>query len=211
MHTSPAMAVTAQSLLSDLDARLPQESASWRGTALRQVVALFLSNADAYSGEQIALFDEVMDRLTKKLDRAQLAELSAALAGVSQAPSKLLASLACHADPAVCGPVLEHWNALPDTAMITIVDKDGADPGTIAKIAARNELSESVTDALIKRGNAAMRRKLLDNPKARLSEMGFARLVSAINGDKALAAAIAARPELPAELRPFVDAALGQS
>ena len=41
--------------------------------------------------------------------------------------------------------------------------------------------------------------------------MGFARLVSAINGDRALAAAIAGRPEMPAELRPFVDAALGPS
>ncbi|HEY5065428.1 MAG TPA: DUF2336 domain-containing protein [Xanthobacteraceae bacterium] len=205
------MALTAQSVLTDLDARLPQESASWRGAALRQVVALFLSNADAYSGEQIALFDEVMSRLTKKIDRAQLAELSVALAGVSHAPSKLFAGLARHTDPAVCGPVLERWNALPDTALITIVDKDGADPGTLVKIAARSELSESVTDALIKRGNAAVRRKVLANPKARISEMGFARLVSAINGDRAMAAAIAARPEMPAELRPFVDAALGPS
>jgi uncharacterized protein (DUF2336 family) len=204
------MALTAQSVLSDLDATLPRASETWRSTALRQIVELFLSGADCYSSEQIALFDEVMGRLIKKIARARLAELSAALAGVGNAPANVLASLARHADLAVCGPLLERAKALSDTDLIEIADKDRIDPAVLARIAARGELSEPVTDVLLKRGNGAVRRKILDNPKARVSEMGFARLVSAINGDKALAAAIAAHPEMPAELRPFVDAALGQ-
>ncbi len=204
------MALTAQSVLSDLDATLPQATEAWRSTALRQIMELFVSGADSYSGEQIALFDEVMGRLIKKMDRARLVELSGALAGAGIAPAKVLGSLARHADPAIYGPVLERAKALPDTDLIEIADKDRADPSVLAKIAARSELSEPVTDILLKRGNAAMRRKIIENPKARVSEMGFARVVSGINGDKALAAAIAARPEMPAELRPFVDAALSQ-
>lgn len=202
------MALTAQTLLSDFDASLPQASDSWRHTALRRIVDLFMSGADAYSSEQIALFDEVMTRLIKKMDRTGLIELSGALASVDRAPAKVLASLARNADAAICGPVLEGARALPDTDLVDIAGKDRIDPTVLARIAARSELSEAVTDILLKRGNAAVCRKVLDNPTARVSEMGFARLVSAINGDKALAAAIAARPEMPAELRPFVDAAL---
>ncbi|MGH6672007.1 MAG: DUF2336 domain-containing protein [Xanthobacteraceae bacterium] len=202
------MALTAQSLLCDLDARLPQTSESWRSTALRQIADLFVSGAESYDGEQTALFDEVMGRLIKKTDRAQLAELSGVLAGIDNGPTKVLASLARHVDPAVFGPVIERAKALPDDDLVEIADKDRIDPNVLAKIAARGELSEPITDILLKRGNAAVRRKVIGNPKARISEMGFARVVSAINGDKALAAAIAARPEMPAELRPFVDAAL---
>jgi hypothetical protein len=38
--------------------------------------------------------------------------------------------------------------------------------------------------------------------------VGFARLVTGVNGDKQLAAAIAARPDLPAELRIWLDKTL---
>jgi uncharacterized protein (DUF2336 family) len=204
------MALTAQTLLSDLDASLPQASEAWRSTALRQIVELFVSNAESYSAEQVGLFDEVIGRLIEKMNRARLAEMSGALAGVGCAPSKVLAILARHIDPAVCGPVLERVKALPDADLVEIADKDRVDPVVLARIAARAELSESVTDVLLKRGDAAVCRAVLGNPKARVSEVGFARVVSAINGDKALAGAIAARPEMPAELRPFVDAALGE-
>jgi uncharacterized protein (DUF2336 family) len=202
------MVLTAQSLLSDFDASLPQASDSWRSAALHRIIELFVSGANSYSGEQIALFDAVIERLITKMDRARLVELSNALAGAGSAPAKVLANLARHGDAAISGPVLERARALPDTDLVEIADRDRIDPAVLARIAARGELSETVTDVLLKRGNIAVHRTVLDNPKARVSEMGFARLVSAINGDKALAAAIAARPEMPAELRPFVDAAL---
>lgn len=205
------MALTAQSVLADLDAALPQATDSWRGAALRQIVKLFLAGAQAYSGEQVAVFDEVMCRLSKKkLDRAQLTELSATLAGIGNAPPKMLGTLARNSDIAVSGPVLEQATALSDAEFAEIADKDRGNAGVLAKIAARRELSEAVTDVLLKHGNAAVRRKILDNPQARVSEMGFALLVSGINGDKSFAAAIMARQEMPAELRPFVEAALSQ-
>ncbi|MFY9693422.1 MAG: hypothetical protein WA776_01570 [Xanthobacteraceae bacterium] len=44
-------------------------------------------------------------------------------------------------------------------------------------------------------GQPSIQRKILDNPNARVSEEGFARLVSAVNGDKSFAAAVAARQD----------------
>lgn len=204
------MPLTAQSLLADLDAALPQTTGLWRTRVLRQIVDLFLSGAARYNRKQVALFGEVICRLIKNLDPAQLAELSNRLAGVDTAPPKILAILAHHANIAVCGPVLEKSKAVPDAELVAIAEMDRLDPGVLFKIVSRGELSEAVTDALLKQGNPAILNKILDNPQARISELGFARLVSAINGDKALAAAVAARREMPAELRPFLDAALNQ-
>ena len=53
-------------------------------------------------------------------------------------------------------------------------------------------------------------RAVIDNPKARISETGFARVIMGLNGDKELAAAIAARDDVPPELRPWLAEALGQ-
>jgi hypothetical protein len=69
-------------------------------------------------------------------------------------------------------------------------------------------LGEVLTDVLIKRGNAEIQRKIIGNPAAAISETGFARLVMGVNGNKDLAAAIAQRQDLPAELRVWLDKAV---
>lgn len=68
----------------------------------------------------------------------------------------------------------------------------------------------AATDVLLKRGNRAIQRKVIDNPFACISEVGFARLINGLNGDKDLAAAIAARQDVPRELRMWLDAALSK-
>ena len=70
------MTLTPQAVLAELDTTLPQATATWRRSALRQVLDLFLSGADYYSAEQVALFDAVMSRLlVPNFDRAYTALL----------------------------------------------------------------------------------------------------------------------------------------
>ena len=57
-------------------------------------------------------------------------------------------------------------------------------------------------------GPAAVQRTLLENPHARISEGGFARIIMGLDGDVALAQLVAARPDLPAELRPRLNGIL---
>jgi len=204
------MMPAAQPILAELDTALSQASDSWRVTALRRIADLFLGSAELYTADQVALFDEVICHLIAKADRTSLAELSNKLAPVGNAPVKAIVSLARHIDIAICGPILEFATALPDHDLVEIADADRIDLKLLAKIAARAQLSEAVTDVLLKRGDPAIQSKLIDNPNARISEVGFARLVSRLNGDKELAAAIAARQEMPAELRVWLDAALSQ-
>jgi uncharacterized protein (DUF2336 family) len=204
------MSLTPQALLAELDTTLPQVEESWRSTVLRKITDLFLSGADLYNDQHVALFDAVMSRLLPGLDRDDLAELGNRLAGIANAPLNVLASLARHLDILVCGPVLEQAKALPDKVLAEAADRDRVDPNILAKIAARPRLGESVTDVLLKRGGLPLQRKILDNPDARISEGGFARVIMGLDGDKELAQAVAARNDLPPELRLWLKDILGQ-
>jgi uncharacterized protein (DUF2336 family) len=202
------MTLTPQSLLADLDTTLAEVSQDWRATVLGQIADLFLNSADRYSKDQVALFDTVMSLLIPGVDRLTLASLSDRLTDVANPPAKVLTSLASHPDPDVCGPPLERAKALPDKILVDALERERVDPKIVAKIAARTELADTVTDSLLKRGNPAVQRTLLENPHARISEGGFARIIMGLDGDVALAQLVAARPDLPAELRPRLNGTL---
>ena len=204
------MSLTPQTLLAELDTALPQAAESWRSMVLRKITDLFLSGAEVYNDQHVALFDAVMSRLLPGLDRDDLAELGNRLAGIANAPLNVLASLAPHLDILVCGPVLEQAKALPDKVLAEAADRDRVHPNILAKIAARPQLGETVTDVLLKRGGLLLQRKIIDNPDARISEGGFARVIMGLDGDKDLAQAVAARNDLPAELRLWLKDILGQ-
>jgi len=195
------MALTPEAVLAELDLRLPEASGSWRSAALRQVVDLFLGGAPFYTAAQVALFDEVIGRLMQNADRAQLAELSNRLAPIPNAPVKVVGRLARQMDAAISGPILQQSMALADNDLVEMADKDRVDLNLLMKIALRPLLSPAVTDVLLRRGDKAVQRSVVDNPQARISEGGFARVIMGIEGDKNFAAAIAARDDLPSELR----------
>ena len=81
----------------------------------RRVTDLFLVSAGQYDDEQIALFDDVLERLIKTIElraiadlsaRIALAEISAQLAPVSQAPPSVIRRLASNDEISIAGPVL---------------------------------------------------------------------------------------------------------
>jgi uncharacterized protein (DUF2336 family) len=202
------MTTASQSLIVELDSALSRAPAAWRNTTLRRLTDLFLVDAELYSDDQVAVFDDVIVRLLDKADRRTLAETSKRLADVKNAPAKVVGTLARHSDMTIAGPVLEKSNVLTDADIVEIAEKERRDTVLLSLILARGQLSEAITEVLIRRGNPAIARKLIDNPHARISEASFARLVTSVEKDKELAAAIAKRPDLPAELRPWLDAAL---
>jgi uncharacterized protein (DUF2336 family) len=206
------MTSEAQSLIIELNSALGRAPApaAWRGKILRRLTDLFLIDPASYSQDQVAVFDDVIGHLIEKIDRRMLVELSNRLAPVKNAPVKVIGTLARHPDMLVAGPLLEKSDVLTEADLIEIADKERRDPVLWSTIAAREELSGAVTDVLIRRGNAAVVRKLIDRPDAPISEASFARMVTSVDKDKDLAAAIAKRTDLPAELRPWLDAALAE-
>jgi len=201
------MGLNAQSVIAELDSALGKASKSKHAWMLCSIVDLFLRGAETFSDDQIAIFGDVISRLIENLERAELVELSARLAPVTQAPQCVIERLAGNDDIAVSGPVLATSVVLTDEILAGIAKTKGQ--FHLAAIAARSRLGESVTDNLIDRGNLDVARKLVGNPDARLSELGFVKLIKKSESEGELAALIANRDDIPRELRPFLKMPAG--
>lgn len=77
---------TQISLIHELESSIRDGSPDQRVATLRRVTDLFVHRAELYDDEQIRLFDEVIVRLAAEMETAALAELSARLAPVPNAP-----------------------------------------------------------------------------------------------------------------------------
>src|SRR5207253_1528319 len=71
-------------------------------------------------------------------------------------------------------------------------------------IAGRNGLGETATDALINRGDLEVMRKFVTNENARVSHIGFVKLINAAKRDGSLTELVASRADMPDELKPFI-------
>jgi uncharacterized protein (DUF2336 family) len=195
-----------RSLIAELDSALSKASSPKHLAILWCVTELFLNGAENYSNDQVAVFDDVIGRLIEKIELPALIELSARLAPVGNAPANVVGRLSCNDDIAVSGPVLDKSNVLTDETLVEIAKTKSQKH--LSAIAGRTRISDSVTDVLVDRGNSDVARKVTANQGARLSEFGFVKLINRAGSDKALATAIADRPDMPPELQPFLKLAL---
>jgi len=174
----------------------------------QRVASLFIAAAGRLDLEQHALFADVFERLVNTIElraladvsaRVALAELSAQLAPVPQAPAGVIRRLAHHEDIAVAGPVLSESPRLSSEDLIEIAKTRGEKH--LIAVAGRWWLQEIVTDALLARRYPSVSRQLMKNPGARVSAAGFAVIVAQAAGDAELTVAAGIRADLPAGLR----------
>ncbi len=174
----------------------------------RRVTELFLSSAGNFDDEQIALFDDVLERLIGTIElraiadvaaRVALAEISAQLAPIAQAPPSVIRRLANNDEIRIAGPVLQESARLDDGELVKIASAKGE--SHLLAVAGRWWLKEIVTDALLARRYPSVSRRLAANPGARLSGKGFAIIVGQAESDPELAISVGVRVDLPSELR----------
>ncbi|WP_168192683.1 DUF2336 domain-containing protein [Undibacter mobilis] len=190
----------------ELDAALSAATNHRQLEILRRVTDLFIIGADRYNDEQVAIFDDVIARLIAKMDQRALRELSARLADVANPPRSVVAQLSGSDDIAISGPALEKSEGISDEALVSIANNKSQKH--LKAIAGRSTLSEVVTDVLVDRGDSEVSRRVGANLGARLSEMGFVKLINRAKKDRNLADAISTRADLPPELVPFLKLAL---
>jgi len=173
-----------------------------------RVTALFVASASSFDLEQHALFADIFERLVNTIElraladvsaRIALAELSAQLAPVSQAPTAVIRRLARHDEISIARPVLSESAKLGVNVLIEIA-RTKSEQHLLA-IAGRWWLQEVVSDELLKRGHRSVRLRLVKNPGARFSVAGFAAIVREALGDAELAVETGIRTDLPSELR----------
>jgi uncharacterized protein (DUF2336 family) len=200
------MSMATQSLIMELDAALSTATNHRQLEILRRITDLFLIGAEKYTDEQVAIFDDVIARLIARMDQRALRELSARLADVTNPPKSVVAQLSGSDDIAISGPALEKSEGISDETLVSIATSKSQKH--LKAIAGRPKLSEVVTDVLVDRGDSEVSRRVSANLGARLSEMGFVKLINRAKKDRNLADAIAMREDLPPELVPFLKLAL---
>ena len=139
-----------------------------RVEALQRITALFLDGASHYSDEHVDLFDDVFGLLIEEIETKARAELSNRLAPVSNAPVKVLRTLANDDDIAVAGPVLKLAPRLAEADLVDLAKTKSQ--AHLQAISARRALGEAVTDVLVRRGDREVARSVADNRGARISE-----------------------------------------
>lgn len=197
-----------QAFADEIEAAIAAGSAEKHLETIRRVTDLFLLSADGFSGEQIELFGDVLERLVKTIEiraladvsaRVALAEMSTQLASVKQAPPSVIRRLARHDEITIAGPVLTESARLTPEDLVELAQTKGEQH--LLAISGRWWLTEVVTDALLARHYPSVSRRVINNPGARVSAEGFAIVLQQAETDPELAVQTGIRIDLPSELR----------
>lgn len=186
------------SVVGEIDVALRSGSPGRRTEVLRQVTSLFVSDVEKLSENQISLFGDVMMHLVEEIEAGALAELSARLAPVSQAPRAVIRKLASIDVVEISGPILQESERLTDQDLIEIAAS--RDQAHQLRIAGRSSLNEAVTDVLIDRCDVTVASKVAANSGARISNAGFSKLAMLAEGNDQLAETVARRTDVPPHL-----------
>jgi len=185
-------------LLSDIEGALAQGSSERRTGVLLRVSDLFLGQAAEYTDRQTTMFGPVMCQLMRCVENRALVELSGRLAPISAAPANVIQVLARNDLIEISGPVLHQSALLTDDDLTEIARTKSQ--AHLSAIAGRSQLSESVTNVLVDRGNSDVVNKIAKNDGARFSKAGMNMLVMRANSDDYLTESIAKRVDISPRL-----------
>jgi uncharacterized protein (DUF2336 family) len=186
---------TPASLIEQLERTLASGTSEQRIQTLSRVTDLFVLGAEKYSDDQIGLFDDVLLRITARIEAKSLARLSSRLATAANAPRRVLKELAFHDDIAVARPVLRSSDRIAEADLVTNARTKSQEH--LLAISERQSLSEAITDVLVERGNHEVVRTVAKNNGARFSDNGFRALVTRSSNDDQLATHVGLRRDIP--------------
>src|ERR1700722_540639 len=95
-------------LIATLETLVGNSNIARRADVLREVTDLFVAGSSFFSKDQVDFFEDVMGRIIGQVTVAARSKIAAELAGVANAPTRVLRTLALDEAIEVAGPVLEH-------------------------------------------------------------------------------------------------------
>jgi uncharacterized protein (DUF2336 family) len=187
----------SRSLIDELNSAVATGGEEQQARILERVADLFAAGSRGYSGDQIALFGDVLQRLAADIEVKARARLAGRLAHIGNAPYGLIRALAFDDAIEVAAPVLVCSPQLSDADLIESATTKSQDH--LFAIAQRIALSEAVTDVLVERGDRRVVRTVVKNKRARFSLAGYGKLTNRARVDRTLALALGRRKDLPRE------------
>ncbi|MEM6664813.1 MAG: DUF2336 domain-containing protein [Pseudomonadota bacterium] len=181
----------AQELLAGIE--ISRQDTDRRELLLR-ACSLFEATSDDLSEREAALFDDVLERLTRTVDETVRAESAERIAASSGNIPNTVRQLAFDNEITVAAPVLSRSDALKDEDLVEVARTRGQ--SHMVAIAERPALTATVTDTLVERGEQDVLRTVARNEGARFSGDGYTTLAQKSREDETLQAIISARQDV---------------
>jgi hypothetical protein len=181
------------SLLQELNESISQGSDESRLRALWHATDVLL--AGQYSEDQIWIFGQVIERLSRELEVEVRAQLARRLANSNNAPINCINKLAYDNSIDVAGPILRQSERLDTRTLVSIAGSESQQH--LLAISQRKSIAEPVTDILAAIGNREVMNSLAKNPGARFSHFGFLKLIKRSDHDSILIENLGLRNDIP--------------
>lgn len=150
-----------------------ETSSEKRRELLRQVTDVFLTDGNARSSREAAIFDDIVDAVAADMETQVRIELSRKVAA-SGAPVARTARRLALDEIAVARPVIERSSALSSNDLLDVIALRGDDH--MMAVTRRPDISEDVSSALVERGSDHVVASLLENRTARIDRQTFERV-----------------------------------
>ncbi|MBX3430749.1 MAG: DUF2336 domain-containing protein [Hyphomonadaceae bacterium] len=168
-----------------------------RRELLREVTDLFFETSSTRTTRETALFDDVLQLVAAEMQDSVLAELSEVFADAEDAPVGLMRDLANHSFE-IAGPVLKRSHALDEQTLLQIVNYQSQQH--IAAVAQRPDVSENLSDAIVKFGDDTALDHLIRNDTAKISRTSMEVAVDRARSNSMLHEGVVKRADLPLDL-----------
>jgi uncharacterized protein (DUF2336 family) len=174
-----------------------ETSSDKRRELLRQATDAFLAEGRTMSPADMATLDEVVQSVASDLSAEVRAELSRKISAAPIPFSRTARKLAMD-DIEIARPVLEHSRALTQSDLLDVIAQKSSDH--MMAVTRRDDIGETVSSALVERGEDRVVVSLLENPTAQISEATYERVAERAETSTVLQAPFVHRESVPLHL-----------
>ncbi len=174
-----------------------EDSSEGRQKLLHEITDMFMAEPEALSETEVNYFGDIMGKIAVDVETKVRLHLSETIAAVPNAPHDLIHSLA-NDEIEVATPVLQESAVLTDEDLVEIVGKHSQDH--MKAISMRATVSETVTDALVEKGDDNVLGTLAENQGAKFSRGGMETMVERAQENEDLNGKLIKRQDVPDDL-----------
>lgn len=169
-YSQDGRAVGATSNFALLKDFAQETSSDKRRDLLRQATDVFLTDGRALSSDEMSMLDDVVEKVASDLSAEVRAELSRKISAAPIPFSRTARRLAMD-DIEIARPVLEHSRALTEGDLLEVIAQKS--PDHMLAVTRRDDIGETVSSALVERGEDRVVASLLENATAKISEATY--------------------------------------
>ena len=166
-----------------------------KSEVVERLRGLYEAKARRLPDDRAAMFDHLFLNLSDGIDTVTRRKLAMTLAMYPRAPEGIVAQLAQDEDASVAEPLLASALRIEERLLETVALTRGQKH--LRALARRNEIAETITTPLARRGDDDTVLVLTTNRSARFSEEGYDLLSERARTNAILRSVVCARPDMP--------------